>query len=88
MLGEGQFSVVRKGVWKRNNAGFVLEVAAKTLKLDSGERDKVKFLQEAAIMAQFRHANVITLYGVVSTGGVVSIHTSFHKNCYLTMMYC
>ena len=74
VLGEGQFSVVRKGVWKRNNAGhgFALEVAAKTLKLGSGERDKVKLLQEAAIMAQFKHSNVITLYGVVNNGGVVS----------------
>ena len=74
VLGEGQFSVVWKGVWKRNNAGhgFVLEVAAKTLKVGSGERDKVKLLQEAAIMAQFKHSNVITLYGVVSSGGVVS----------------
>ena len=74
VLGEGQFSVVQKGVWKRNNAGhgFILEVAAKTLKLGSGERDKVKLLQEAAIMAQFKHSNVITLYGVVSNGGVVS----------------
>ena len=74
VLGEGQFSIVRKGIWKRNHkASFILEVAAKTLKSGSGERDKVKFLQEAAIMAQFKHPNVITLYGVVSTGGIVSL---------------
>ena len=81
VLGEGQFSVVRKGVWKRNNAGhgFVLEVAAKTLKLGSEERDKVKLLQEAAIMAQFKHSNVITLYGVVSNGGVVSFCMCYPK---------
>ena len=87
MLGEGQFSVVRKGMWKRNNASFVLEVAAKTLKLGSGERDKVKLLQEAAIMAQFKHPNVITLYGVVSNGGVVSFcgYALFHN---FTMVYC
>jgi serine/threonine protein kinase len=47
-------------------------VAAKTLKQGSGERETVKLLQEAAIMAQFKHPNVITLYCVVSTGGVVS----------------
>ena len=85
MLGEGQFSVVRKGVWKRNKAGFVLEVAAKTLKAGSGERDKVKFLQEAAIMAQFKHPNVITLYGVVNTGGVVSLCAYSYTP---TLMHC
>ena len=90
MLGEGQFSVVRKGIWKRNHkADFVLEVAAKTLKSGSRERDKVKFLQEAAIMAQFKHANVITLYGVVSTGGIVSLmypHSFFsHNNALLKL---
>ena len=42
-----------------------LEVALKTLKTDSNEEDKVKFLQEAAIMAQFRHPNIVTLHGVV-----------------------
>ena len=85
MLGEGQFSVVRKGVWNRNKAGFVLEVAAKMLKAGSGERDKVRFLQEAAIMAQFKHPNVVTLYGVVNTGGVVSLYAYSYS---LTMMHC
>ena len=41
-------------------------MAVKTLKEGSGEEDRVKFLQEAAIMGQFRHPNVVTLYGVVS----------------------
>ena len=73
VLGEGQFGTVRQGVW-RNTFGSrsALEVAVKTLKSDSEERDKVKFLQEAAIMAQFRHPNVVTLYGVVSSEGTVS----------------
>ena len=43
-----------------------MEVDLKTLKAGSEEMDKVKFLQEAAIMAQFRHPNIVTLYGVVS----------------------
>ena len=66
VLGEGQFGTVSQGVW-RNGSGYVLEVAVKTLKADSEEREKVKFLQEATIMAQFKHPNVVTLYGVVST---------------------
>ena len=34
--------------------------------------DQVKFLQEAAIMGQFKHPNVIKLYGMVTVGEPVS----------------
>ena len=51
-----------------------LDVAVKTLKESSSEEDKVKFLQEAAIMAQFRHPNVVTMYGVVKDGEPVSLY--------------
>ena len=40
-------------------------MAVKTLKRDSEEGEKIKFLQEAAIMGQFKHPNVVTMYGVV-----------------------
>ena len=49
-----------------------LELAVKTLKAGSSEEDKVKFLQEAAIMGQFSHINVIKMYGVVTMGEPVS----------------
>ena len=49
-----------------------VEVAVKTLKEGSGEEDRVKFLQEAAIMGQFKHHNVVTMYGVVTDGEPVS----------------
>jgi ephrin-B len=49
------------------------EIALKTLKTDSTDDDKVKFLQEAAIMAQFKHPNIVTLHGVVSDKEPVSI---------------
>ena len=38
----------------------------KTLNTDASDDDKLKFLQEAAIMCQFDHENVIKLYGVVT----------------------
>ena len=41
---------------------------------------KVKFLQEAAIMAQFTHPNVISLYGVVSETEPVSSLISYSKD--------
>ncbi len=49
-----------------------LEVAVKTLKEGSNE-DKIKFLQEAAIMGQFKHFNVVSMYGVVTEGEPVSL---------------
>ena len=63
VLGSGQFGSVDKGVWR--SGATVKEVAVKTL---TDSANIVKFLQEAAIMAQFRHPNVVTLYGVVSRG--------------------
>ena len=48
-----------------------MDVALKSLTKTS-EEDKVKFLQEAAIMAQFRHPNVIMLYGMIINGNPVS----------------
>ena len=70
-LGSGQFGVVFKGVWRSSSRGEV-EVAVKTLKEGSGEEDRVKFLQEAAIMGQFKHPNVVEMYGVVTAEEPVS----------------
>eukprot|EP00731_Ephydatia_muelleri_P029679 Em0021g202a len=66
-LGKGQFGDVEIGTWTNN--GRIKEVAVKTLNLSSTKlEDKIKFLQEAAIMAQFKHPNVIQLYGIVTDG--------------------
>ena len=69
-LGSGQFGSVEQGVWK--NGARSIPVALKLLKKEASEMDKVKFLQEAAIMAQFTHPNVVSLYGVVSKTEPVS----------------
>ena len=67
MLGSGQFGGVQVAEW--NSPKGRHEVAIKTLNPSSTKpEDKVKFLQEAAIMAQFRHPNVIQLYGIVTDG--------------------
>ena len=65
-LGSGQYGIVKRGVWKSPNGP--VDVAVKTLKSGSGQDDKVKFLQEAAIMGQFLHPNVVKLFGVVISG--------------------
>ena len=65
MLGSGHFGGVQIGIW--NGSKGKCEVAIKTLNPTITQPDaKVKFLQEAAIMAQFRHPNVIQLYGIVT----------------------
>ena len=67
LLGSGQFGGVHIGVW--NSPKGQCEVAIKTLNLSSTHPDaKIKFLQEAAIMAQFKHPNIIQLYGIVTDG--------------------
>ena len=48
------------------------DVAVKMLKEGADELEKVKFLQEAAIMGQFSHPNVVKLYGVITEGEPVS----------------
>ena len=70
-LGSGQFGSVEQGVWR--NGWKDIQVAVKLLKEGATEMDKVKFLQEAAIMAQFTHPNVVSLYGVVSKSEPVSL---------------
>ena len=64
--------MVYKGISK--SLGGEVEVAVKILKEGSGEEDRVKFLQEAAIMGQFKHHNVVTMHGVVTDGEPVSIY--------------
>ena len=66
-LGSGQFGTVDKGVWTSQRG--TAEVAVKTL---TDSANTVKFLQEAVIMAQFRHPNVVALRGVVNRGHPVS----------------
>ena len=50
----------------------VTDVAVKCLKHESIESGRVKFLQEAAIMAQFKHRNVMSLYGATIENGQVN----------------
>ena len=72
-LGSGQFGVVNRGRWLAAGGGRgPVEVAIKTLRPESREEDKLKFLQEAAINGQFRHPNIVRLHGVVTVGEPVS----------------
>ena len=58
--------MVSKGVWQCPRGE--VEVAVKILRSGASDQDRVKFLQEAAIMGQFLYPNVIRLHGVVTLG--------------------
>ena len=64
MLGAGQFAEVFRGEWVTPQG--TQEVAIKVLREGHAKNDKVKFLQEAAIMAQFRHPHIVRLLGAVT----------------------
>ena len=61
---------MNRGEWESPDGS--VEVAVKMLKAGSAKDDRVKFLQEAALMGQFQHDNVVRLHGVVTIGEPVS----------------
>ena len=62
-----------KGIWDHPYKIESVPVAVKSLKTEASEIEKVKFLQEAAISAQFKHPNIINPYGVVTLEDPVSV---------------
>lgn len=69
-LGTGQFGEVRRGFIDSPHGEK--EVAVKRLKEGASQMEKVKFLQEPAVMKQFHHPNVLRLVGVVTQTEPVS----------------
>ena len=84
-IGSGQFGNVSKGVWKYRNE--TMKVAVKSLNQSAGEGERVKFLQEAAIMGQFYHPNIVRLHGVVTMGEPVRVAYSCYKYSIITTYY-
>ena len=68
-LGSGQFGIVYRGVWQQtadSEEDSGVEVAVKTMEEGAGEEERVKFLQEAAIMGQFKnHPNIVRILGII-----------------------
>ena len=67
--------MVMKGVWSVD--GKEREVAVKSLADGSTEEKRIQFLQEAAIMSQFKHPNVITLHAVLMDHEPVRVRTQY-----------
>ena len=76
-LGEGEFGEVFKGEWTTPTT--TLTVALKSLKSSASEEERLKLLQEAAIMGQFIHPHIVRLHGVVVLSEQVCLYTSTRK---------
>ena len=63
-LGEGYFATVHSAEWTSPHYG-VFRVAVKKLKSSASTEERVRFLQEALIMAQFFHPNIVQLCGMI-----------------------
>ena len=63
-LGNGNFGMVHRGLWTSSKHNF--EVALKCLLTSSTEGERIKFFQEAAIMGQFIHPNILKILGMVT----------------------
>jgi hypothetical protein len=63
LIGSGNFGMVYKAVWKKGQED--VNVAVKMQSDEVEEDNKVRFLQEAAIMGQFKHPNIVNLLGIV-----------------------
>ena len=77
-LGSGNFGCVMQCIYNES-PHHSLSVATKTLKQSCNTIDKIKFLQEAAIMGQFHHKNIVKLHGVVVEGIPVSVYNIIGK---------
>jgi hypothetical protein len=74
ILVAGEFVDVHKGAWKGRKTD--LDIVVKSLKGNAPQEERMKLLQEAAIMGQFHHPNILQFYGVVNEEVTVSESTN------------
>jgi len=55
-------------------------VAVKALKLNANERQRCDFMNEASVLAQLEHPNVVLLEGVVTRSQPIMLVTEFMHN--------
>ena len=65
----------------------VREVAVKTMEGGANEEDRIKFLQEAAIMGQFDNPYIIQIFGVHTSSQPVSFTFSYLANGIATFLH-
>ena len=65
-LGAGEFGEVYRA--ELQTPYGALDVAVKLVKMGASQEERVKLLQEAAILGQFRHKHIVRLVGVITLG--------------------
>ena len=70
------------GEWDCPQGQF--EVVVKSVAAEASDKDKLRLLKEAASMGQFRHANVVRFYGVVTLTDPVSGRASPYSAAKMT----
>ncbi len=75
---DGDLGTVSKAIWKMPNESIML--AVKEVHSNSTSMERIKLLQEAAIIGQFSHKNVVKLYGLVTIANPVSLNSKKKKN--------
>jgi serine/threonine protein kinase len=78
-VGSGEFGTVAKGTWQVTGGKTTVCVAVKMLN-SSSKDDRIRFLQEGAIMGQFRHHNIVSLLGLVLDGEPLMVAVEFMDN--------
>ena len=64
-LGRGQFGIVQRGIWRiKCETGCQDKDVA--IKIASELEERVKFLQEAVIMGQFKNAYILQIFGIIN----------------------
>eukprot|EP00051_Salpingoeca_urceolata_P024587 m.433669 g.433669 ORF g.433669 m.433669 type:complete len:2065 (-) comp20251_c1_seq2:318-6512(-) len=76
-LGKGAFGVVAKAKLREIPAQPGYLVAVKQLHEQAGGTERTELLEEAAVMAQFQHPNVVSLLGVVTVGDPTMVVLEF-----------
>ena len=71
MILKGNFVEVHRGLWKGKKKD--LDVVVKSLECDATQDEKIKLLQEAVIMGQFHHPNILQLYGIINEEKTVRV---------------
>ena len=70
LITKGEFVDVNRGTWKGREKD--LHVVVKSLVGGAPQDEKIKLLQEAVVMGQFHHPNILQFYGIVDEYNTVS----------------
>jgi insulin-like growth factor 1 receptor len=91
-LGAGNFGTVDKAMLDEQAAGSrstpAYTVAVKQLKADPSDTELAEFMSEAAIMAVFKHRNILSLIGVCTRGQPALMVLPYCEVCCVPVNAC